>query len=426
MLNTGCSSVVERTIRDREELIAGSIPVTPTFTSKLFSVYNSIMDQNFEKSGFQPRQIYRPEHGTRWIDLNPAHDRGRKRFSNPIAEFLPTKDTWLAARRAILIATGAAGLLFAGSLYLSVLTSPTTVTTPPTEIQPPVTIIVPDKQQETPKIIVPVTEQPAAQNSLAKFLIPTTYSSDGKNVIKPTAAVINAEVKYINEQADKESQTFLASQGAALLRYANVQKWGPLIDEAVNDPKIGVKEEEKEDMKKLMKLLISIESNGDPKAESNNKAYGLGQIKEEAAKQAAQYLGIKTYDIFNPKDNIRLSLAYLQIIRRSHPSMALALTEYNAGPGIMIGSDRTYILSRQKENNTSIDALDHDFDTLGADGKGHTATWVHEVNDNITFAALRESAEVQKYLKKKNIDASEFGQNYLRMVGLAKAWDYIR
>lgn len=408
MLNTGCSSVAERSVRDREELIAGSIPVTPTFTSKLFSVYNSIMDQNFETSGLQSRQIYRPEHGTSWKDLNPARDRGRNRFPNPIAELLPTKEDWLAARRKILIATGATALLFSGSLYLSVLASSTPVTTPPTEIQPSVT-----------------TEQPVTQNSFTRFLIPTTYSSDGKNVIKPIPAVINAEVKYINEQADKESQTFLASKGAALLRYANVQKWGPLIDEAVNDPKMGIKEEEKEDMKKLMRLLISIESNGNPKAESNNKAYGLGQIKEEAVRQAAQYLGIKTYDISNPRDNIRLSLAYLQIIRRSHPSMALALTEYNAGPGIMIGSDRTYILS-QKENNVSVDALDHDFDTLGADGRGHTATWVHEVNDNITFAALRESAEVQAYLKKNNIDASEFGQNYLRMVGLAKAWDYIR
>ncbi|MBI2085992.1 lytic transglycosylase domain-containing protein [Candidatus Daviesbacteria bacterium] len=368
------------------------------------------MDQNFEKSGFQPRKIYQPEHGTSWRDLNPAHDKGKNRLPNFLKELIPAREDLLAARRRLLIATGAAALLFSGSLFLSVLASPTPITIAPNEIQPPVA----------------TTEQPATQNSFAKFLIPTTYSSDGRNIIKPTAAIINAEVKYTNEQADKESQTFLASKGAALLRYANVQKWSPLIDEAVNDPKIGIKEEEKEDMKKLMKLLISIESNGDPKAESNNKAYGLGQIKEEAAKQTAQYLGIKTYDIFNPRDNIRLSLAYLQIIRRSHPSMALALTEYNAGPGIMIGADRTYILSRQKENNITIDALDHDFDTLGADGRGHTATWVHEVNDNITLAVLRESAEVQAYLKKNNIDANEFGQNYFRMVSLAKAWNYIR
>lgn len=372
------------------------------------------MDQNFEKSGFQGK-ISRSEHGISWKDLNPAHDKGRNRFLNLIQELIPPREDWLAARRGVLIT--AAGLsVVIGSLILGNMSKAQIEDTAIAVFQP---------RPDTSQIIIP-PEQLTTQNSFTKFLMPTTYSSDGKNVIKPIPSVINAENEYTKKQAEQERQTFLAPKGEALLRYANVQQWSSQIDKAINDPRIGIKAEEKENMRKLVSLVIGYESGGNREAISNAKAYGLCQIKDAAAQQAAQYLGIKSYNPWDTETNILLATAYLQNLRRSQPSIAMVLTEYNVGSGIMIGSQRAYLAEKREAYKINPDKLERGYDTFGINGQDHPATWVYDVFYSVTLKELRESPAVQAYLKEHNIDSKEFGQGYYRTVALAAAWHYIK
>ena len=100
----------------------------------------------------------------------------------------------------------------------------------------------------------------------------------------------------------------------------------------------------------LIAATIKQESNFNPKAVSYMNAIGIAQIIPPTAKLIAKKHNIKEYDLFNYKDNIYMSAAYLSdmqelfnqpkydhymIVQGRHYKKPLVYTiaSYNAGPG---------------------------------------------------------------------------------------------
>ncbi len=80
----------------------------------------------------------------------------------------------------------------------------------------------------------------------------------------------------------------------------------------------------------LLKALIKIESDFNPRAVSSVGAKGLMQIMPDNI----EALNIK--DPFNPWENIMGGAGYLkQLIKRFNGKLPLALAAYNAGPGVV-------------------------------------------------------------------------------------------
>ena len=81
---------------------------------------------------------------------------------------------------------------------------------------------------------------------------------------------------------------------------------------------------------KLLKALIKVESNFNPKAVSKAGAMGLMQIMPE------NFDALKITNPFNPRENILGGTLYLkQLMTRFEGKLPLALAAYNAGPDIV-------------------------------------------------------------------------------------------
>ncbi|MBU1163638.1 MAG: lytic transglycosylase domain-containing protein [Proteobacteria bacterium] len=81
---------------------------------------------------------------------------------------------------------------------------------------------------------------------------------------------------------------------------------------------------------KLLKALIKVESNFNPKAVSKAGAMGLMQIMPE------NFDALKITNPFNPRENILGGTLYLkQLMTRFEGRLHLALAAYNAGPDIV-------------------------------------------------------------------------------------------
>jgi soluble lytic murein transglycosylase len=66
---------------------------------------------------------------------------------------------------------------------------------------------------------------------------------------------------------------------------------------------------------------------------SHQHAIGLMQIIPPTGRFIAKKLGITNYDLYNPKDNIRMGIYYLKFLNKYFDKIELVLSSYNAGHG---------------------------------------------------------------------------------------------
>ena len=84
----------------------------------------------------------------------------------------------------------------------------------------------------------------------------------------------------------------------------------------------------------LIYAVMRQESLFDPLALSRSDAKGLMQLIDTTAKWQAKRLGVKINDIFDPKENLTLGVAYLShLINFWNGDLVRAIASYNAGPG---------------------------------------------------------------------------------------------
>jgi soluble lytic murein transglycosylase len=76
------------------------------------------------------------------------------------------------------------------------------------------------------------------------------------------------------------------------------------------------------------------ESRFEPEIVSVAEAIGLMQVIPETAEWVASQINLKTYNLKNPIDNIRIGTWYLDYTHREYQNNSLlAVASYNAGPG---------------------------------------------------------------------------------------------
>ena len=108
----------------------------------------------------------------------------------------------------------------------------------------------------------------------------------------------------------------------------------------------------------LIKAVITVESNGNPKAQSPAGAQGLMQLMPKTAAE----LGVT--DPFDPAENIRAGTRYLsRLLDRYQGNQKLALAAYNWGmgnleknPSALPKETRTYIVRVEKEYQASLNS----------------------------------------------------------------------
>jgi soluble lytic murein transglycosylase len=83
----------------------------------------------------------------------------------------------------------------------------------------------------------------------------------------------------------------------------------------------------------LVTSLIRQESRFEPEIESSAGAIGLMQVIPPTAKTAAKNIGLSSYSMTNPEDNINIGTYYLDFTHKKYNNNSmLAVASYNAGP----------------------------------------------------------------------------------------------
>jgi soluble lytic murein transglycosylase-like protein len=116
-----------------------------------------------------------------------------------------------------------------------------------------------------------------------------------------------------------------------------VKRWQPLIQEMSRKYDIDPD---------LIAIIMTLESGGNPKAESGVGAQGLMQVMPLTAKDIADKhlkTPVANYDIFDPRTNIEFGTAYLAYLRDEfgegnqgpswNATVELVAAGYNGGPG---------------------------------------------------------------------------------------------
>lgn len=86
------------------------------------------------------------------------------------------------------------------------------------------------------------------------------------------------------------------------------------------------------DLSRLIKALVKVESNGNPKATSPKGAQGLTQLMPATGREMAKKVGVK-YDPYDKNQNLLLGTLYYKEQLDKFGAPELAYASYNAGPG---------------------------------------------------------------------------------------------
>ncbi|MHC4915255.1 MAG: lytic transglycosylase domain-containing protein [Planctomycetota bacterium] len=83
----------------------------------------------------------------------------------------------------------------------------------------------------------------------------------------------------------------------------------------------------------LALAVAEAESAFNHRAVSPKGAVGLMQVMPDTARGVARRLGLRSYDLYDPEDNVLLGITYLrEMLNRYGGDLHLALAAYNAGP----------------------------------------------------------------------------------------------
>lgn len=84
--------------------------------------------------------------------------------------------------------------------------------------------------------------------------------------------------------------------------------------------------------KAVILAMINVESRFKKNAISNKGAVGLMQVMPSTADDLAKELGLESFDLTNPTDNITLGTYYIGQLQKKYGCLETALCAYNAGP----------------------------------------------------------------------------------------------
>ncbi len=79
--------------------------------------------------------------------------------------------------------------------------------------------------------------------------------------------------------------------------------------------------------------VICAESGFVPDANSPKGAVGLMQVMPQTGEWIAEQMGLESFDLYQPEDNIAIGCTYLAMLLEQYDSKFLALCAYNAGEG---------------------------------------------------------------------------------------------
>ena len=100
----------------------------------------------------------------------------------------------------------------------------------------------------------------------------------------------------------------------------------------------------------LVTSLIRQESRFEPEIESSAKAMGLMQVIPPTAKTSARNIGLSSYSMTNPEDNVNIGTYYLDFTHKKYDDNSmLAVASYNAGPNAVAKWVNRYGLSDPDE-----------------------------------------------------------------------------
>ena len=100
----------------------------------------------------------------------------------------------------------------------------------------------------------------------------------------------------------------------------------------------------------LVTSLIRQESRFEPEIESTAGALGLMQVIPSTAKTAAKNIGLTSYSMTNPEDNVNIGTYYLDFTHKKYGNNSmLAVASYNAGPNAVAKWVNRYGLKDEDE-----------------------------------------------------------------------------